>query len=204
MFEKVESWSFTSPGPANLFQVGWKFWGDRGYRLASTSPTSFQGRSFHSRLGLHRVVDISAVPAGAGSVVQMRYRADVTEAGAAGGAVVAVLLLPVAVVGGAISWHTYQKDFEEERWAFWNALTRDGGAQPAPGTLVPVPPMNASQAPAYASAPAATPDAQGASSAPPTAPSLPTTAVPGGTCRSCGAPLAGQGKFCSSCGTAAP
>lgn len=208
MFEKFESWTFSAPGPSELFQTSWKFWGERGYRLAATSPTSFQGRSFHSRLGLHRVVDVTILPSGAGAIAQLRYRADVTEAGAAGGVVLAVVLFPVAVVGGAISWHTYQRDFEEERWAFWNVLSRDGGAQPAPGTVIPVPPMTVAGTPPPSAPPATNyaPGAPAATSPPPATPPLPVTAPPSGgspVCKSCGAPLAGQGRFCASCGTAA-
>lgn len=207
MFEKFESWNFSSPTPAELFPSAWNFWTDRSYRLVSTGPTSFQGKSFHSRLGLHRVLDVTVLPSGSGTLVQLRYRADVTEAGAAGGVIAAVVLFPVAVVGGALSWHTYEKDFQEERWAFWNHLTGSLKATPAQGTHAPAPPS-------VAPPPPPPPPSSGTASPPPPPPpppasgppGLPDTSVPqpaSPICQACGKPLAGEAKFCASCGAPA-
>ena len=230
MFEKFESWSFVSPGPAEVFASSWTYWGQRGYRMMSTGPSSFQGRSFQSRLGLYRVVDITVVPSGTGTVVQMRYRADVSEAGAAGGVILAVVLFPVAVVGGAISWHEYETDFQNERWAYWNFLSSQVHVAPATGTPVPqapppsaaVPPPSGSPIPSPAPAEAApalpastsaplpsssvAPQAQAPAAVPAPAPppgSGPSSSPPPSSapnCSSCGKPLAGEAKFCASCG----
>ena len=197
VFEKFEAWNFASPGATDLHSSAWQFWGQRGYQLRPTGPGAFQGRSFQSKLGIHRVVDVTVLPSASGAVVQLRFRADVREDVAVGGAVVAVLLLPVAVVGAAISWHEYETDWSQERWAFWNHLV--GTAQARPAASAPVPPV---PAPIGGSAPAAGPSASGPLPSSPSA--LPG---PGGgplSCPACGAPVTGAGRYCASCGAAIP
>ena len=188
VFEKFEVWNFQAPDAGELHAASWQFWGQRGYGLRSTGPGTFQGRSFQSRLGIHRVVDVSVLPSGSGTVVQTRFRADVREDVAVGGAVVAVLLLPVAVVGAAISWHEYETDWSQERWAFWNYLVSTARASPVPNVPVPPPPL----------APPATgplPSTPGGSPAPPSSERR---------CPACGAAVTGAGKFCTTCGAAVP
>ena len=188
VFEKFEAWNFEWPGGTDLHASAWQFWGQRGYQLHPTGPGAFQGRSFQSKLGIHRVVDVTVLPSGSGAVVLLRFRADVREDVAVGGAVVAVLLLPVAVVGAAISWHEYENDWSQERWAFWNYLVSTARARPV--ASAPVPPA---------------PPVPGGSGPPPTAPSSPPApAGPGVFCPACGAPVTGAGKFCSACGIAIP
>lgn len=180
VFEKLETWTFQSPGATETHAAAWQFWGQRGYKLEATGPGSFEGRSFQSRLGIHRVVDVSVSPSGPGSVVRLRFRADVREDALVGGAVLAVLLLPVAVVGAAVSWHSYEADWSQERWAFWTHLVGAGQARPAPN--VPIPP---------------------ATSPPPSSPGgMPATGTSGARCPACGASATGAGKFCASCGAA--
>ena len=186
VFEKFEVWTFQAPGASELHTASWQFWGQRGYNLRATGPGTFQGRSFQSKLGIHRVVDVTVLPSGSGGVVQVRFRADVREDVAVGGAVVAVLLLPVAVVGAAISWHEYETDWSQERWAFWNYLV--GTARAAPVPNVPIPPAPV--------APIGTGPLPSAGSSP-TAPSE-------RNCPACGTPVSGAGKFCTSCGAAVP
>ena len=186
VFEKFEVWSFQAPEAKELHAASWQFWGQRGYQLLATGPGTFQGRSFQSRLGIHRVVDVTVLPSGSGAVVQLRFRADVREDVAVGGAVVAVLLLPVAVVGAAISWHEYETDWSQERWAFWNYLVGTAQASPVPNVPAPPPPLASSPTGALPST------SGGPAARPPTA----------RRCPACGATVAG--KFCASCGTAIP
>ncbi len=190
VFEKSETWTFGSPSAPELLASSQEFWTRRGYTLQSTSPSSFQGRSFHSTLGIYRVVEVLTSASGGGSTVQLRYRADVRADVAAGGAIVAVLLLPVAVVGAAISWHEYEADWSRERWDFWNFLVQTAQAKPTTAGTPPPPPAP----PVTAPAPPPPPPPGPVPSAVVAAPSH---------CASCGAALTGQGKFCSSCGAAA-
>lgn len=198
VFEKFESWAFATPGPSELFPLAQNFWGQRGYGLQSTGPTSFRGRSFQSRLGIHRVVDVTILPAGSGSALQVRFRADVREDVAVGGVVVAVLLLPVAVVGAALSWHEYELDWSRERWEFWNFLIGIARAQPAPTTPAPSPPSSPLLGPT-----GVTPSTGPAPPPPPPSPatgSPPPPPVPV-SCPTCGAAATGEGRFCASCGS---
>ncbi len=211
VFEKNETWNFQSPEASNLFTTAWSFWSQRGYQMRSLTGTSFQGRSFQSKLGIHRVVDITVAPDGGGATIQIHFRADVRADVAAGGIVVAVLLLPVAVAGAAISWHEYERDWSKERYDFWTALTTQGQAQPSPSTRPP--PLPSSPiASAMAPPPPPPPPAPGAAaSAAPAAPAssastplAPSPAAGNAVCPSCGKAVAGEGKFCASCGSAIP
>lgn len=192
VFEKADTWTFEAPGAPEILASCWEFWAKRGYDLRSTSASSFQGRSFHSTLGIHRVVEIMTVPSGSGAIIQFRYRADVRADVAAGGAVVAVLLLPVAVVGAALSWHEYETDWSRERWDFWNFLLSTGRAKPAAASL----PQHPAPLPETAAPPSSMPGAPTTGGTP--APRRPEV------CAKCGAAVVGQGRFCSSCGAAIP
>lgn len=199
VFEKFESWTFLSPPSEKAVPAMWNFWSQRGYHLQSTGPSSFQGRSFQSRIGIHRVVDVTAQPAGSGVVVGLRYRADVNPEVAAGGVVVAVLLLPVAVLGGALSWHTYESDWSRERWDFWQFLTGTSEGRPAPGTSPPPPPSS----PLFGqSAPSPVPSPSTGAAPPSSVPlSGPSSSKAGPrACPTCGARATGAGRFCATCG----
>lgn len=204
VFEKFETWNFQSPGPEEVFSSSWNFWGQRGYQLQSTGPTSFRGRSFQSKLGIHRVVEITVVPSGSAATVQIHFRADVRSDVAAGGVVVAVLLLPVAVVGAAVSWHEYERDWSQERWDYWNSLTTGTHAQPAPGSTPPPPPSSpllGPTSPPPANPPPPPPPSSTSPAAAPAPPAAPPAPV---VCPSCGKAVTGEGKFCASCGQAIP
>jgi hypothetical protein len=141
MFEKFEAWSFSSPGSAEVFSRSMAFWQQSGYSVFPTGPATFQGRSLQPRLGFHRFVDVAVVPNGSGTMVQVRFRASVTDEGIVAGAVLGVVVWPVAVAGGAISWHEYEEDWQRARWAYWNFLVTALRAQPtSPSAPAPSPP----------------------------------------------------------------
>ena len=211
VFEKFETWTFDSPAPPKVYSASWEFWGQRGYQLTSAGPVSFRGRSYQSKLGIHRVVTITVLPSDAGSSVQINFRADIRADVAAGGVVVAILLLPVAAVGAAISWHEYERDWSQERWDYWNYLT--GKLMFAPGAgLRPPPPPGSPLTTALSSPPpppsAATSQGAPASSSPTAVSSAVDPASASGrtahtvpaNCPRCGAPCVGDGRFCASCG----
>lgn len=200
VFDKFEAWTFATPAAPEISASAQTYWSQRGYQLQSTGPTAFQGRSFRSKIGIYRVVDVTVRSSGAGAVVHLRYRADIRPEVAAGGVVVAVLLFPVAVVGAAISWHEYERDWSEERWDFWNFLLRSAKATPATATPPPPPPP-----PALGSSPSSPPTAAASTpAAPPSSPAATRPVIGASVCPACAAPVTGEGKFCASCGAVLP
>jgi hypothetical protein len=138
VFEKYEAWPFSSPSSSTLFAQAMSFWQQSGYLVTPTSPQSFQGRSFQPRLGIHRLVDVTVFPSGSGATVQVRFRASVTDEGLVVGAVIGILALPVAAIGGAVSWHEYEQDWSAVRWGFWNFLIQTVRAVPlTPVSVIP-------------------------------------------------------------------
>jgi hypothetical protein len=158
MFEKYEVWQFSSPSAPDLLAQSMRFWQSVGYAIVPTSPQSFQGRSVQPRLGFHRVVDIGVFPVGAGGTIQTRFRAAVTDEGLGAGAVVGALLLPAAVIGGAVSWHEYEDDWRNARANFWAFLLSQARAQP---TMPARPPVPSSAPPPPPTSPSGTPPPPG-------------------------------------------
>jgi hypothetical protein len=168
-FEKFEVWQFSSPSATGVFSRSLAFWQQSGYATFPTGPGAFQGRSVQPRWGFHRVVDVAVYSSGPGAVVQVRFRASLTDEGLVAGAVVGLVYFPAAVVGGAVSWHEYEEDWQRARWAYWNFLVGALRAQPAPGTApaVAIPP------------PPAPPPVAGAPPPPPPPPPSTPPAEPG-------------------------
>ena len=117
----------------------WDWWARQGFHLAQTGPYRIHGSSFYGRIGLRREFDLALDADGKGSSVDLVFRARITDEGLVGGAVAAVLFLPVAIVGGAVSYTQYETDAQNLMAAFWQyvtALQVGGGAPPA---IVPPP-----------------------------------------------------------------
>src|SRR5256712_13786160 len=63
-----------------------------------------------------------------GSNVDLTFSAQITDEGLIAGAVTAVFLLPVAVLGGAVSYAEYETDAQNLIVAFWQVLSVPSGA----------------------------------------------------------------------------
>ena len=138
LFDKREVRSFT-PAREALWPMVWDWWARQGFQLAQTGPYRIHGSSFYGRIGLRREFDLAFDTDGKGSSVDLVFRARITDEGLVGGAVAAVLFLPVAIVGGAVSYTQYETDAQNLMAAFWQyvtALQVGGGAPPA---IVPPP-----------------------------------------------------------------
>lgn len=193
MFEKYEVWTFPRPSAPEVFRASWDAWGRQGFALAAGPPGGFTGRSVIPKLGIHRHVEVTVVPNGTGATVHLKFRAAPTDEGLVAGGVAAVVFLPVAVVGGAISWNEYEQDWQRARSAFLGVLSALSGQPPqgVPGPP-PAPPLPV-VAPPTGSAPASPPPVGGDSPA----------AAPA-ACPACGATPPPGAKFCHGCGAAMP
>jgi len=77
---------------------------------------------------LRREFDLILDDVSGGLNVDLTFRAQITDEGLIAGAVAAVFLLPVAVLGGAVSYSEYETDGQTLIVAFWQFLSVPSGA----------------------------------------------------------------------------
>ena len=138
MFEKRDVRTLAQVKRDEVWPRAWDWWARQGFRLEPTGPYRFRGSSFYARIGLRREVRLGLDEAAGGTTVDLAFNASLTDEGLVGGAVAAVLFLPVAVVGGAISYTEYETDAQNLMNAFWQYVNAAAGQGPA--NPVPVPP----------------------------------------------------------------
>jgi hypothetical protein len=165
------------------------FWRSRQFGVAFTSPFSMSGGQFYSKLGLRQSIYVYAVDEGPSVGVDISLSAELTDQGAVVGIVGAVLLFPVAVVVGAVSYLDYENEAARllnDFWGYLNTFPKNP-QPPAPAPL-----------PAWAQGQTAQPVAGAAPAA--ASPAVPTEPQRR-TCPTCGIFLDHDSKFCKSCGT---
>jgi hypothetical protein len=177
MFEQREFRTYRGVKRKDLYRESCMFWTGRGFYVAQISPYYIHGTSYYSRIGLKREFDLYVTRSGDDTNLDLTFRARITDEGLLVGAVAAVVFLPVAVVGGAISYHEWEKDARDTIIAFWAHMDDEAGR---PGMVV---------------APTAPP--------PPTPPQPPPSsqAAAGEPCDECGALLLPDWKACPYCGS---
>ncbi len=176
MLEKRDYRAIPGLRVADVWAKAWDWWQRAGFVLYHVGPNHFTGASYHSNLGLRREISVHLAEANDALYVDLGFRAQITNEGAAVGAVSAVVFFPVAVVGGAVSWSQYETDANNLMWGFWHFLWQTTGKP--------------SQTLAVAPVPYGTPYAV----VPPPASSYTTG------CSKCGAGLAADWKACPYCG----
>ncbi len=159
--------------------AGW-FWRSRQFGITFTSPFSLRGGQFYSKLGLRQSVDIYAVDEGQNTGVDLTFSAELTDEGAVVGVVGAILVLPITVAVGAVSYVEYENDAQRLMNEFWSYLY----AFPKNPTF----PSGAPPSPTWAEGQTAQPAVQF------TAPPQPRS------CPSCKSSLDRDSKFCKYCG----
>lgn len=159
------------------------YWRSRQFGIAFTSPYSLQGSQFFSKLGLRQSINVYAVDEGPNVAVDLTFSAELTDEGAVVGVVGAVLLLPVTVAVGAVSYIEYDNDAVRQMNDFWSYVYSFPGHQ-LPPPMAP-PPSWAAQGP---------PQQQGPMAPPPAQPTQPRK------CPSCGMVVDADSKFCKNCG----
>jgi len=169
------------------------YWRSRQFGIALPSPYSLTGGQFSSKLELRQSVSLYVMDEGPNVGVDIQFSAELTDEGAVVGVVGAVLLLPVTVAVGAVSYIEYDNDAMRQINDFWGYLYQFP-KNPQPPGPAPAPSWAQSQGPQpFAGGPP--PQAGPQMPPPPTAPSAPKV------CPSCGASLDSDSKFCKNCGT---
>ncbi len=142
MFQKREVHFVPGQKAPDLWPKVWDWWSRQGFHLAQTAPTSLSGTSFYSRIGLRRELWLVLSDAPNGCNADLSLNAQITDEGLVLGAVSAVIFLPVAVVGGAVSYSEYETDARNLMMAFWQyvyAATAPPGTPPPAIPEVPTP-----------------------------------------------------------------
>src|SRR5947209_2006932 len=138
MLEKREARFFPGLRRDDAWARAWDWWGRQGFHVAKTRPYRFHGSSHYARIGLRREFDLIVDDVSGGSNVHLTFSAQITDEGLIAGAVTAVFLLPVAVLGGAISYTEYETDAQNLMLAFWQSLgTAETKARRAP-SMAPI------------------------------------------------------------------
>src|SRR5438132_13506687 len=123
MFDKREVRFFPGLRRDDAWRKAWEWWGRQGFQLTKTGPYRMHGSSFYSRIGLRREFDAILDDADGGTNVDLTINAQITDEGLIAGAVTAAFLLPVAVLGGAVSYSEYETDARNLVLAFWQYLS---------------------------------------------------------------------------------
>ncbi|MCX8173129.1 MAG: zinc ribbon domain-containing protein [Thermoplasmata archaeon] len=179
MFEKREQRVFANADLSVMYAKSMEFWRAQGFNLMEFGNSTFAGEHFTSKLGLKRKVQIQLLKPGENVLVDATFCAEITETGAVAGAIGAVLLFPVAVAVGAVSYFEYENDADNLMRAFWQYLYLIA-ASPDKNILPPVLP---------------TPEQQMATTA-----SITSSQSQQVYCKHCGAKIETDSKFCRYCG----
>jgi len=129
MFEKWESRVYPKADARVVHAHAFKWWQSQGFGLSEMGPGQFIGSSA-SRYGLQREATVTVRDLGERTLVELRMRAHITDEGVIAGGLALVLLWPVAVVGGAVSYARYEEDAINLMSTFWRALEVAASIQP--------------------------------------------------------------------------
>jgi len=135
LFEKRDQRFFKGARPEALMAAVATFWRSHQFSVDFQGPNAVGGAQFASRLGLRRTYAVRADPAADGYMVSLNFAADLTDEGAVVGVVGAIVLLPVTVAVGAVSYLEYENDANALIRLFWDYLNYYAatfGAQPVP------------------------------------------------------------------------
>lgn len=105
------------------------------FHIDFASPVQLHAEQYYQKLGLRRVMDVWVSDAVPGTTVSIEFSATLGDAETAVGLVGAVLLLPLAVAVGAVSYIDYEADANALVQSLWGYLA--SGQTPA-GTALPM------------------------------------------------------------------
>ena len=158
------------------------YWRSRQFGINFTSTHALTGAQYYSKLGLRQRVSVVCFEMGQGVGVEVDFSAELTDEGAVVGAVGAILVLPVAVAVGAVSYFEYENDANRMLSDFWTYMSSYSSDLQPPAGPPPAPTWAQSQQPPSMPAPAPT-----------------SEAVP--QCPNCRASVEPDSRYCKHCGT---
>lgn len=95
------------------------FWARSGFYVAQISPYHVRGESYHQKIGLKREFYLRLDEHEGNTYMDLQFSAKITDEGMVGGAAAAIIFLPVALVGGALSYTEYEDDARKLMGSFW-------------------------------------------------------------------------------------
>jgi len=131
MFDKREYFMYPGVARKDIYPQVCRFWAEHGFYVSQISPFEIQGQSYHQRIGLRREFFLRLNEAEGTSYIELNFTARITDEGMLGGVAATIIFFPVALVGGALSYHEYKKeatDLMERFWAFVDQVTSTRGS----------------------------------------------------------------------------
>ncbi|HEX9908898.1 MAG TPA: zinc ribbon domain-containing protein [Thermoplasmata archaeon] len=98
------------------------YWRSRQFGVDFPSPYTLSGEQYYSKLGLRQSVIVTANEEGPNVSVDVQFSAELTDTGTVVGIVGAIVLLPVTVAVGAVSYLEYDKDAQHLINDFWSYI----------------------------------------------------------------------------------
>ncbi len=179
LFTKHDHRVMTGMTKEQAAQAAAWFWRSRQFGIGFSGPHSMSGAQYYSKLGLRQQINIWVADEGGGVGMDLNLSAELTDEGAAVGIIGAVLVLPLTVAVGAVSYIEYENDANRLIQEFWSYL------HGFPGN--PQPPAAPVQTPSWAQGQAAQPAG-------------PAPSAASRSCPSCGATADPDARFCKACG----
>jgi len=157
------------------------FWRSRNFGVNFTAPYSVHGEQFYSKLGLRQMIDVWTADEAQMVGVDVSFSAELTDVGAVAGVAGLIILWPVALVGGAVSYMEYENDAQRLMSEFWSYLNSFQKNPQPPSAPAPLPTWAQGQQPLQTPVPA-------------------QSAAPAKECAKCAGKNDLDSKFCKYCG----
>jgi len=143
LFAKREQRTFSGIKKETIIQSISNFWSQSQFGITFFGPFQIHGERLYSKIGLRQVIDVWIQDSGDTIMVDLMFSANLGEGEAVVGVVGAVVILPVAIAVGAVSYLEYENDANSLIGSFWNFLTSlvisNGGRIPSQPLIQPVP-----------------------------------------------------------------
>lgn len=140
MLRKRDYRIFKGVPAAYLYPAAYDFWSRKGLEVYEVAPLRLAGRSYHTKIGLRRKVEITMTEVEGDTHIELEFRATIGSTGVVGGVVAAAIWLPLAVIGGAASYVKYEDDAKRLISSFWHHLETITDTRSFPTVHPPVAP----------------------------------------------------------------